>query len=336
MSGDIFVPESSSEDALVGPLHTVTYITNDKAMVEKIFRQGYGLQATDWFEPTGDDYKRLNPYLGFDASHTWEACAFSKAGVGSNVQVRVIHVHQETPLVRPGHEGLYTGGATLSFPIEDLRAHEQVMSDIGVESTIGVKEMEFTGPTGETYISAEIVYKAPDNIFVMGVTRPNIFVPVGPIDPATGMGGAAYSARCTEMTDATVEFLKNVMGYEIRRDVEFVVGERSAINMPEGTTERFIQAFAPGASTGYLVLMDHGEATKASPAPTYGPPSRGLGIWSFASKEIEEVYRRALAADVEILQPLAAVHSPFLPDGRAFIVKDPDGFPIEVFEGETS
>lgn len=332
MAEDIFVPKSKPEDALIGPLHTVTYVTADKEGVEKAFRQGYGLDASGWRQPSAEEFETLNPYFGFAPSDTWETCAFYKSGEGRNIQIRAIHVHQETPLVRPAYEGLYTGGATISFPINDLRSHKKVMADLGIESTIGVKEMEFTSPTGETYISAEIVYKAPDNIFVMGVTRPGIFVPVGPVDPATGMGGPAYSARCVSEADATVDFFKNVLGYEIRRDVNFVVGERSAIIMPEGTTERFIQGFAPGASTGYVVLMDHGEATKHSPAPQFGPASRGIAMWSFPTKNIDEVYKRAQEAGAEILQTPGDAQSPFLSNKKSLIMKDPDGFPIEVFE----
>lgn len=332
MAEDIFVPKSKPEDALVGPLHTITYLTADKGGVEKAFRDGYGLSTDGWRQPSAKEYETLNPYFGFSPSDSWEVCAFYKSGEGENVQIRAINIHQDSPLVRPAYEGLYTGGATISFPINDLRTHEKIMSDLGFESTIGVKEMEFASPTGETYISAEIVYKAPDNIFVMGVTRPDIFIPVGPIDPEKGMGGAAYSARCVAEADATVEFFKNVLGYEIRRDVNFVVGERSAINMPEGTTERFIQGFAPGTNTGYVVLMDHVEATKHSPAPSLGPPNRGIVVWSFPSKNLDEVYKRAQGAGVEIMHAPNEHNSPCIPGGRSMLMKDPDGFPIEIFE----
>lgn len=332
MSADIFVPQSSPEDAVVHQLHTVTYLTGDKQTVEKIFLDGYGLTSTGWSRPSEDDLANLNTYLGIEPDLGWEACAFFKQGEGANVQIRVIVPDRETAQVRPAYDGLYPGGATMSFPINDLYAHEKHMAAIGVESTIGVKEMEFTSPTGETYVSAEIVYKAPENVFVMGVVRPDIFIPVGPVDPATGLGGSAYSARCIVEADATLAFFRDVLGFEIRRDVEFTVGEKSALLMPEGTTERFIQAFAPGSATGYLVLMDHQESTKPSPAPGYGPPNRGIAMWSFAAADLNEVYRRALDADIDVLSSPADYGSPFVPKGKSMILQDPDGFPIEIFE----
>ncbi len=326
---DIFVPKSSPDDALAGPLHTVTLVTRDRETMERIFTEGYGLVSSGWEDADAGTAS----YLGFDASQAISVCGFTKAGEGANIQIRVIHIHQDTPLVRPDYSGLNTGGATISFPINDLRAHEERMNAIGVESTIGVKEMEFTSPTGETYISAEIVYKAPENVFVMGVTRPDIFVPTGPIDPTTGMGGASYSARCITKADATVAFFNDVLGYEIRRDVSFTVGDRSALLMPEGTEERFIQGFSAGAASGYVVLMDHGDATIESPAPSYGPPNRGIAMWSFVTAKFDEIAKRANDAGTTIVKPAAERTSPLLGNARTMILQDPDGFLIEIIEG---
>lgn len=333
---DIFIPKSSAESALVGPLQTVTIITSDKARMETIFCEGYGLSFSGWRRPADAERDDLNTYLGLSAGDGWSFSRFEKRGHGGNVEVRVIELDRETPVVRPAHEGLYKGGATLSFPINDLHAHETWMSALGVETTIGVKEMDFTSPTGETYTSAEIVYKAPDGVFVMGVKRPDIFVPVGPVDQATGLGGPAYSARCVTETAKVLNFFEQVLGFEIRRDVEFTVGERSAINMPEGTTERFIQGFAPGSSSGYVVLMDHGEATKFGPAPSFGPPNRGITMWTFETRELDEVHRRATAFGAETCWGPVTPETEFHKGGRSLKISDPDGFVIEVVESAIS
>lgn len=331
MTEDIFVPRSTPADALVGPLHTVTYTTADKMGVEKAFCEGYGLACSGWVSPQSRDLGTLNAYYGMLPDHSWEHACFNRGGASRNIQIRVFHTGSDAPAIRPQYDGLYHGGATISFPMVDLKSHAQSMASLGFASAVGVKEMEFQSPTGEVYISAEIVYEGPDNIFLLGVTRPPIFLPVGPIDADAGIGGAAYSARCTHNTDATIQFLQQVMGYEIRRDVEFVVGEKSAINLPEGTTERFVQAFAPGSSTGYLVLMDHGGATKPTPAPGHAPPNRGIGIWSFPTQDIDEVYKSALNHSIEVLQPPAYRASPGLPDTVTLLMRDPDELLIEVF-----
>lgn len=329
---DIFVPKSSSDDALVGPLKWVTLVTGDKSQMETILCEGYGLSSSGWARPSEREREAMIPYLGLQVHDDWQINLFQRSGHGANVGIRVIQIERETPAVRPTHNGLYRGGATLSFPITDLYAHEKWMAGIGVESTIGVKEMEFTSPTGETYVSAEIVYKAPDGVFFMGVKRPDIFVPVGPIDEEFGIGGAAYSARCISKTSETLQFFENVLGFEIRRDVEFTVGARSAIVMPEGTTERFIQGFAPGSASGYIVLMDHGEATKVGETQSYCAPNRGIVMWSFQTQNLDEVLARASDANIEVVFGPTTLSELLGIDGKSVLMKDPDGFVIEVYE----
>jgi len=322
---DIFVPESSPADALVNQLHTVTWVTSDPETMERALTSGYGLTGGGWSVPRGEE----KTYLGFSLDHDVRVNVFRKTATGANIAIRVVHIADDVDAVRPEYLGLFTGGATLSFPMNDLGKHEQRMKAIGIDSTIGVKEMDFTSPAGEVYTAAEIVYKAPDYAFLMGVTRPDIFVPTGPIDPETGIGGASYSTRCLHEAQQTMEFFRDVLGFEVRRDVVFEVGERSALLMPQGTRERFIQCFAPGSQTGYCVLMDHHEATRPSPAPGFGPPNRGIVMWSFLTRDLDEVRDRIAGHGVRILQDIAERASPGLPGGRTMIVEDPDGFPLE-------
>jgi len=122
------------------------------------------------------------------------------------------------------------------------------------------------------------------------------------------------------------------MGFEIRRDVVFPIGDVSAMLLPNGSEERFIQAFAPGASTGYLVLMDHGADNKPSHAPTLGPPQRGIVMWSFRTKDMDEFIRRVEAQNVPIVQPLTEMNVPGLGPVKSIIVNDPGGFPMEIYQ----
>jgi len=331
MIEDIFVPKDASVQPLVERLHTVTYITADKETLERALVLGYSLQSSGWQIPSKSEREACNRYFGFEGND-WEYCSFYMEGPGANIQVRGFYTPSQTDIIRHEYDGQIVGGATLSFPKTDLYAHEKKMKALGFDSTIGVKEMEFTDPSGVSYISAEIIYFAPDNAYLLAVKRPDIFIPVGPSDPETGIGAPAYSARCISNSDGVIEFLKNVMDYEIRRDVVFPIGKISAMLLPEGSQERFIQAFAPGASSGYLVLMDHLKDNKPSQAPTLGPPSRGITMWSFATRDIDEVSHRAKDYNVEIIQADAEFESPFLNSNRTLVMKDPDGFYIEIFE----
>lgn len=332
MSQDIFIPESKPEDALVGPLNTITYVTSDPDSLHKALVEGMGLKSSKWFSPSGHEKAVLDAYLGFEEKDNWKTCLFYRDDEGANIQIRAIHVDEQTPMVRPELHGGYLGGATIGFPLRNTHEREKRMESVGFPSSVGVKGLEFTSPAGETYVSEEVHFPCVENIYLLGVNRPDIFVPVGPIQEDAEIGAGAYSAICVEDSEATKEFYSNVLGYEVRRDMSMSVGPRSGIGLTEGIPERFIQAFAPGASTGYLVFLDHAEHKRTpDPLPSLGPASRGLTMWSFPTKNLAEVHRRAVAANVEILHGPAPIESPFLPKTETILMKDPGGCPVEVY-----
>lgn len=331
MSEDLFVPTSSPDDALVSQLHTITYVTGNRDAVESSLMRGLDMESSGWIMPNEKDRRQLNDYYSMPATSTWDACRFFRTGDAANVQIRVIAMRETTAVVRPSIDGRYLGGLSIGFPMTDLHAHEAKMNALGVEASVGVKKMEFTGPDGEVYVSAEIHFMAEDNVFLLGVARPDVFVPVGPIDAATGIGAPAYSARCVDNPNEVMRFMESVLGFEIRRDATFSVANPSGLRLTEGMSERFIQAFAPGASSGYLVLLDHAEENKPSPAATVGPPSRGMSMWTLPTKDIDTVHANALAAGSKILHAPAERASLFLPITRTMMLEDPAGFPIEIF-----
>lgn len=332
MTQDIFVPESKPEDALAGQLNTITYVTSSPDEVTKALVEGLGLQSTRWLSPEAENKAPLNDYLGFANDESWKACLFFRNDQGANIRIRVIHVSDQTPQVRPELHGNYLGGATIGFPMKNTEAREAKMASAGFPSSVGVKRLEFSSPTGETYISEEVHFPAPENIYLLGVNRPDIFVPVGPIQEDAEIGAAAYSAICVADSEATKDFYGNVLGYEFRRDMSMPVGPGSGLGQTEGSAERFIQAFAPGSSTGYLVFLDHSEdRITLDPPPSFGPISRGLTMWSFPTDNIDEVHRRAVAANVDILHGPTVIESPFLPRTKTLLMRDPGGCPIEVF-----
>jgi len=329
---DIFIAQSKAEDALVGPLHTITYVSSDPENVHVLLTEGMDMEASAWHVPEGDEKRKLDAYFGFDASDKWKARRYFKSGIGDNVQLRLIAVDKEKPQTRPEVSGAYLGGLSIGYPMINTDAREARMTDIGYPSVVGVKRLEFSSPEGETYVSEEVHFTGPENVYILGVKRPDIFVPVGPIDNTAEIGGPAYSALCVSDCDASIAFYKDILGYEIRRDMAMMVGDKSGLKLREGSYERFVQAFAPGANTGYLVLLDHGDEYKPLDADhNFGPPSRGVAMWSFPCTNLEEVRRRAVAEGVQILQPLGRVKSPFLPDTNTLIIADPGGYPVEIY-----
>jgi len=332
MSNDIFVPESLVEDAFVGPLSTITYVTADEETAVKLLVEGMGLEASDWYIPSDIEKPDIDAYFGFKSAEPWKAKLFFRTDEGQNIQIRLIVVDRAHLQIRPNIDGTYVGGLSIGFPLSNSDAREANMRSLGFPSVVGVKRLQFSSPTGDTYISEEVHFLGPENIYILGVKRPDIFVPVGPLNAMDEIGAPAYSAICTFDCDAAMGFYKDILGYEIRRDMTMQVGDNSGLKLHEGSTERFIQAFAPGSSTGYLVFLNHGEDAKvARGVNNFGPPNRGLSMWSFPSSNIAEVLYRANNAGVIIRQPLSAIKSPFLPDTDTLILEDPGGFPVEIY-----
>jgi len=332
MSSDIFVPTSKAGDALVGPLHTVSYITADKHSLEQMLCDGMDLEKSSWIQPSPEEYAQLNPYFGFDKNDRWQIATFYRTGDAQNVVIRAIHLMSDKPMVRPEVDGRYIGGATIGFPMLDMPRRKKKMASAGIKSSVGVKELEFTNAVGETYVSREIHFLGTENIFILGVQRPEVFVQIGGLDVDTKIGAAAYSCRCVKSADAINEFFSSVMGYEVRRDMTMSVGPNSGLKLEEGIQERFVQAFAPGSGTGYVVFLEHQGKGIASPAPSLGPPNRGVVMWSFQTSNLDELHRRAQTTGIEILQKPHQRNIPYFPIARTMVLNDPDGFPIEVFE----
>ena len=324
MAEDVFAPQSTPDEALVGPLHTITYVTADSTGAQRFFVDGLGLDAGDVVSLGAEQAA----YLGVQAAT--EAQCFSLPSAGRDSQIRALYVGADSPLLRAGIDGRHVGGLSIGFPMTDLAAREQIVAIAGFDSSVGVKLIEFTSPDGISYVSEEIHFLAPENVFVLGVKRPDGFRAVGPLDESAGIGAPAYSAQCLADADAAIPFYRDVLGYEIRRDVDLTVAEPSGLKLHDGMKERFIMAFAPGAGTGYLVFLDHYAANIPPPVMPIGPPARGIAMWSFPAAELEPVHNRAKDFGAPIMQPPGTHGSPFV-DGRSMIIEAPGGYPVEIF-----
>jgi len=333
MTADIFVPQSKPDQALIGPLQVITWVSSDPDGVYKMLVEGFDLQASDWFFPEGDEKTSLDAYFGFSEKDSWKARKFFRTDDGANIEIRLISVDETTPQVRPEINGVYVGGLSIGFPVLNSDTLEAHLKSIGYPSMVGVKRLEFPNPAGGTYISEETHWVGPENIYFLGVNRPDIFVPVGPVHKAAELGAPAYSAQCVPDCEASVAFYRDIFGYEIRRDMTMTVGSNSGLKLKEGSPERFVQAFAPGSQTGYLVILDHfDDRIDMTPGESKGPPNRGLVMWSFPCKNLVEIHKRAVTAGVKVLQAPAISNSPFLAGRETLILEDPSGYPVELYK----
>lgn len=331
MTDDVFTTGQGTKPGTVGPLHTITVVTAAAEPMHRFLAEGIGLTPLPGPELTADGQSRIATYLGLPTSSAWSVQAFRQSEGSANSQVRVFSSQAADKVVRPEVNGRFVGGLSIGFAMDDLAKREGVMRDAGFESSVGVKSLEFSKPDGSKYVSEEIHFIGPDNILGLGVKRPDGFQPVGPLDPESGVSGPAYSALCVPDADAAITFLEEVLEFEIRRDIDLTVAQPSGLQLATGMKERFVQAFAPGTSTGYLVLLDHYSENIPTPARNQGPPSRGIVMWSFPSSDLAAAHDRAQAAGAPVLAPPGQYDSPFLNGAESMLVQMPGGYPVELF-----
>lgn len=325
---DPMEPASDPAKAFASPLRVVTVTTGDPVAMRR-FLQGAFALAPSFSVVTGGQAGALVSHWGLPPSARLEVVTFSRPDLGPSAAVRVVAVPPATPSSRPGYGAAYPGGLGVGFPVDGLQAREAIIGAYGFRSAAGVMAMQFPRADGSLYKVEEGIYEGPDDVLALGVDRHDLRA-IGPVDPALGIGGPAYSSLITGDADAIVPLLQDVLGYERRREFVFESrGPAGGLQVPPGTKYRFQQWFAPGASSGYLVVMDPQENFLPAPAPL-GPASRGISMWTFEVPDVDEAVARAARAGVTVLRRPTTV---VLPEGQrvqSLVLATPDGFPVEL------
>ncbi len=332
---DPFQPVSRAADQLVGPLEAVTLVTTDAERATRFFVDAMQMTLARDAEPSIDEAGARRRLLALSSRVTWRELVFERPSVPSAIRVQVLVMPSSGEgsagaEIRPGMNALLQGGLSLGFPVADMRARERRVKRAGFESTAGITQMYFPRSDGSQYLIEEIHFKGPENLYALGVWRPQELRPVGPIDTHVGLGGPAYSAQVVVNSDAEVAFYRNIFGWEVRRDITIPSsGPSGGLGLAAGTRFRFLQLFAPGAATGYLVLMDMLESSVANPVVPRAP-NRGVVAWRFGTHRFDEVERRARDARITILGgPFA---EPNRGAKRSMSLLTPNGLLVEVYE----
>ncbi len=325
---DPMEPASDPASAFASPLRVVTVTTGDPLAMRRLLQDAFALlPATS--AVTGGEAEALAAHWGLPPSKRLDVITYSRPDLPAAAAVRVVAVPPSTPSSRPGYGATFPGGLGVGFPVSGLAERETIIAAHGFRSAAGVMAMQFPRADGSLYKVEEGIYEGPDDVLLLGVDRHDQRA-IGPIDPALRIGGPAYSSLITGDADAIAPLLGGVLGYERRREFVFESrGPAGGLQVPPGTKYRFQQWFAPGASTGYLVVMDPEDAFQPAPAPL-GPASRGISMWSFEVPDLDAALDRAEAAGVAILRRPATIT---LPEGhrvRSLVLATPDGFPVEL------
>jgi len=334
---DPMAPRAGATPSLCGPLECVTVVTNDADAVTAFMTQAMRLRplAVEADPASADaqrthERERKRELWGLPPDALWRELRFVGPEGERGAVVRVL-VMAGGELIRPDMESRLTGGLSIGFPAASLEETLARVTALGFESTAGIVRLTITRPDGSSYVSGEVLFRGPEQIYMLAVGRPADMTPVGPIDAGTGMGGPAYSALVVPDASREIGFFREILGWEARQDIVLTTsGPAGGLGLDAGTQFRFVQLFAPGATTRYVCLLDMLAVGRANPvAPRL--PNRGLVMWTFGTRAFDEVARRvraATAGGVAGSQPRFS-HAP---GARALTVLSPAGLMIEIVE----
>jgi len=327
---DILLPLSSPDQANVGPLAMATILTGDPVATCRFYAGAMDMGSRS-ANLAGAEAQAFAASLGLPPGQRLNVTVYSRADLQGAAQVRVVEVPADRPLARPAHDARMVGPLSMGFPVRKVEDRSTMMTAYGWAATAGVTSITLPMGDGTTYTVKETHFQAPDGVLSLGIDRAALR-PVGPTDAALDIGGPAYVGIIVSDTQAMDVFLDKVLGFEKRRDIVLASsGPTGGLGLPTGTRFTFQQWFAPGTSTGHVVVMQHLNAGLAAPH-RLGQGARGIAGWSFEGRDLAAVFERARAHNTTVLSPIGRRWVAGLGMLRTLVLATPDGMPVEIIE----
>lgn len=330
VADDPMLPTSSVADATTSPIRAMTIMSGDLDATRRFFQAGMDMSA-ELITLEGAEADAIRMQWGVEAAGPIEMALFRHPEADGAAIVRAVQAPEGLAVMRQGYDSRPIGPLGFGFAGDDLEARRTIMEALGYETTAGVMYMDFPRADGTTYEVSEIHFKAPDDMLILAVNR-GPKQPVGPIDPALGIGGVAYASLLVGDLEASDAFLGDVLGLERRRDISFNASGPGGgmVGLRAGEEVAFQQWFSQGARTGYLVVMALLEGPKSE--TELGFEQRGVAMWSFEVDDLAAVLDRYGAAGGAPVSGPSDYVSPGLGLVRGAIIENPDGLPVEVYE----
>lgn len=330
---DITDPVSSRADALCGPLHTVTITTAHLDSLELFYVKGMGMSLLGPFNLSKKEMRQQKELWDLPAMMDYSLYLLHRPTVSDNIRIRVLVVSKRQPLIHKTYNSREMGPFTLGFPNANQEKLDTLIRELGFTSMAPMQAAVLSKPDGTKYKYLETIYKAPDFVHVVGIERGNGMPQLAPYDPETSKGGPGYAAQIvTGMGKQVIKFYTDVLGMEIRKDTEWKTGEGSALGIEPNVPFRFAIVYSKGATSGYLLFMDFKDHIRYNSHASPRPPNRGIGMYSFETKNIRQVYNRAKEMDIRIIQKPNDYKDPMIGNCRIMTMVAPNGLMIEVFQ----
>jgi catechol 2,3-dioxygenase-like lactoylglutathione lyase family enzyme len=331
---DALAPSTTDADAVTKQLHTTTLCTTDLETIRAFYGDGLGLRIAGPVELDPAVRQVQRALWGIPEDVGWELYIMDRPAVPGTIQVRVLVLDRETPLIHTTWDPQEPGPFSMGFSTTDLETWDPELRGKGWESLMPLSRYRIPRPDGTSYEIQETIFNAPDFMHSVTISRGDGMPQLGPVDPATGRGGPIYSAQIIENSDDVLRFYVDVLGLELRSDRQFrSSGSKGALGVPDGTEFRFAIVYAHGATFGHLLFLDYqGRLGLPNPGIARRPPNRGMAMWSFPVRDMDEILGRLEAAGIERFSPPVEYESPSLGRHRSVTVLDPSGFMVELFQ----
>ncbi len=329
---DPLAPTSSTANALTGRLHTVTLSTTTLEAFKAFYVQGMGMTLEGPLAQNPSHRILQRKLWDIPEDINWQAYRLHRPSVPGSIEIRVLLLHNETPHIHESWSPRELGPFSLGFPNLDQMQLDTSLRAKGFDSMAEMQEGTIDRPDGSSYRYIESIYQAPDFLHAVGIERKDGMNQLGPVDSLTKKGGPSYSAQVLDNSEEFLAFLTEVLDLELRADRQWKTSPGSALGLEEGIPFRFSLVYAKGESHGHLLFIDYEDEAAIPLKVAPKVPNQGMGMWTFRTKNIEAIKKRAQTQGATI------VYGPITYDDLVFgtckvmTLLAPNGFLIEVFE----
>lgn len=329
---DWLAPRSKPEDALTLRLAEITLSTNHLDSIKLFYVQGMGMTLEGPLR-VGRKVRRLQRQLwGIPDTLSWQQYRLHRPEIEGEIELRVLVFDKPVPAIHASYDPLELGPLSVGFPNLNQMSLDSHIRQLGFSALARLEASTIARPDGRPYTIYETIFNAPDFTHCVGITRGNGMRQMASVDSTTGHGGPGYSAQVVHRSDEVLAFYTEVLGLELRSDRQWRSSAHSALGIPEGIPFRFAIVYPQGARTGQLLFLDFEDAHEKPSANPPRLPYRGIAMWTFETRDLGEIERRAKAAHTPILHPRVCLRSPTLGVIEVLTLLAPDGFPVEVFQ----
>lgn len=336
-SRDALAPTTSADDALTGPLRTVTISTTSLEESLLFYRDGLGLSVQGPL-PLSDEQRQAQRELwGVTEAVNWDVYRLHRDGVDGVAQLRLLVLDRPTPAIHHSWNSLELGTFSVGFPNLDQTGLDGKIRSLGFGALNVLEQYTVPRTDGSQYPIEETIFNGPDFVHAVGINRGDGMAQLGPVDERSGLGGPAYSAVVVEDSDAMLGFLVDVLGLELRSDRTWKsAGSDGALNVPDGTVFRFSIVFSHGARSQHLLLVDYENVDPINTGVAPRVPNRGIGMWSFPVQDLDMVMGRAVEAGTSVVAQPRCIDSPIHGVIRAATLEAPNGLLVELLDDNSN